>query len=46
MKDSQTYSTGITVIDAELKVLNIVRDSFRGEWNYTIKPQNTQYTTK
>src|SRR5512135_1414206 len=39
MKDSQTYPTGITVTDAELKALNIVRDAFHGEWNYTIKPQ-------
>ena len=41
MKDSQTYPTGITVTDAELKALNIVRDAFHGEWNYTIKPQDT-----
>jgi len=39
MKDSQTYPTGLTVSDAELKAFNIVRDAFHGEWNYTIKPQ-------
>jgi transposase len=39
IKDSQTYPTGLTVSDAELKALNIVRDTFHGEWNYTIKPQ-------
>jgi hypothetical protein len=33
--------TGITVTDAELNALNIVRASFHGEWNYTIKPQDT-----
>ncbi len=33
--------TGLTVSDAELKALNIVRDAFHGEWNYTIKPQDT-----
>src|SRR5216684_3411656 len=41
IKDSQTYPTGLTVSDAELKALNIVRDAFHGEWNYTIKPQDT-----
>jgi Rhodopirellula transposase DDE domain len=40
IKDSQTYPTGLTVTDAELKALNIVRDAFHGEWNYTIKPQD------
>jgi hypothetical protein len=41
IKDSQTYPTGLTVTDAELKALNIVRNAFHGEWNYTIKPQDT-----
>ena len=41
IKDSHTYPTGITVTDAELNALNIVRASFHGEWNYTIKPQDT-----
>ena len=41
IKDSQTYPTGLTVSDAELKALNIVHDAFHGEWNYTIAPQNT-----
>jgi len=41
IKDSQTYPTGLTVTDAELQALNIVRDAFHGEWNYTIKPQDT-----
>ncbi len=42
LKDSHTYPTGITVTDAELNTLNIVRDAFHGEWNYTIKPQGTE----
>jgi len=41
IKDSQTYPTGLTVTDAELQALNIVRDAFHGEWNYTLKPQDT-----
>jgi transposase len=44
IKDSQTYPTGLTVSDAELKALNLVRDAFHGEWNYTIKPQDTMST--
>jgi len=38
-KDSNTYPTGIKVSDDELAALNISRDPFHGEWNYTIKPQ-------
>jgi len=41
VKDSHLYPTGLTVTDAELKALNIVRDVFHGEWNYTIKPADT-----
>jgi transposase len=40
MADTNTYPTGIKVSDEELKQLNILRDSFHGDWNYTIKPQN------
>jgi transposase len=39
LKDSNTYPTGLKVSDAELATLNISRDPFHGEWNYTIKPQ-------
>jgi hypothetical protein len=39
LKDSHTYPIGIKVSDDQLAALNIVRDSFHGEWNYTIKPQ-------
>jgi transposase len=38
--DSHIYPTGLTVTDDELKALNIVRDAFHGEWNYTIMPQD------
>jgi transposase len=37
-KDSNTYPTGIKVSDEELAALNLARDPFHGEWNYTIKP--------
>ncbi len=39
IKDSNTYPTGIKVSDEELAALNIFREAFHGEWNYTIKPQ-------
>jgi transposase len=38
-KDSHPYRTGRKVSDEELAALNIVRDDFHGDWNYTIKPQ-------
>jgi hypothetical protein len=28
------------VSDAEMDAINIVRDEFHGEWNYTIRPNN------
>jgi transposase len=39
VKDSHTYPTGIKVSDAEMAALNISRDPFHGDWNYTIRPQ-------
>jgi hypothetical protein len=36
--DDGTYPTGIKVTTAELAALNLVRDDFHGEWNYTIRP--------
>lgn len=41
VKDSNTYPTGIKVSDEEFAALNLFREAFHGEWNYTIKPQNT-----
>jgi len=42
VKDSQTYPTGLQVTDEELAALNLFRDAFHGEWNYTIHPQDAQ----
>jgi transposase len=39
VRDSNTYPTGLKVSDDELAALNLSRESFHGEWNYTIKPQ-------
>lgn len=41
IKDSNIYPTGVKVSDEELAALNLSRDPFHGEWNYTIKPQGT-----
>ncbi|MEA2234204.1 MAG: hypothetical protein QOD83_4020, partial [Solirubrobacteraceae bacterium] len=32
------YPQGIDVTDQELAAVNLHRDDFHGEWNYTIKP--------
>jgi len=36
--DPHIYETGIKVTDEELAGVNILRDSFHGDWNYTILP--------
>lgn len=36
--DINEYQKGIKVSDEEIKSLNIERNSFHGEWNYTISP--------
>jgi transposase len=40
LKDSNLYPTGLKVTEEELAALNLVRDAFHGEWNYTIRPQS------
>ena len=39
--DPNSYPKGIKVSDKELKAVNLLKDSFHGEWNYTIKPNVT-----
>lgn len=36
--DNNDYPKGIKVTDEELRKVNIIRDDFHGEWNYTINP--------
>ena len=36
--DTRSYPQGVRVSDAELAQVNIERDDFHGEWNYTISP--------
>lgn len=37
--DENKYDTGKKISDAELSGLNLARDDFYGEWNYTISPR-------
>ena len=39
--DSNSYPKGIKVTDKELKAVNLIKDSFHGEWNYTIESNVT-----
>jgi Rhodopirellula transposase DDE domain len=36
--DTNSYETGIKVSDEELAAVRIAKDTFHGEWNYTISP--------
>jgi DNA-binding phage protein len=37
--DTEEYPTGIKVSDKELAAVQLKRDKFHGEWNYTITPK-------
>jgi transposase len=39
VKDTHVYPTGIKVSDQDMAALNIIRNPFHGDWNYTIQPQ-------
>jgi hypothetical protein len=32
------YPRGVQVTEQEMQAINIIRDEFHGEWNYTISP--------
>lgn len=36
--DATRYPTGMTVTDAELATMQLARDLFHGDWNYSIHP--------
>jgi hypothetical protein len=40
--DSTQYPKGTVVSNREMDALNITRDAFHGEWNYTIRPAKPQ----
>jgi len=37
--DPKTYPAGVKVTDREMDAINILRHSFHGDWNYTIRPK-------
>jgi hypothetical protein len=39
--DTNTYQTKLKVPDAEINAVNLTRDDFHGEWDYTIHPNIT-----
>lgn len=40
--DTNLYPAGVKVSDEEIAQLNLTKDSFHGEWNYTISPRQGQ----
>lgn len=36
--DLKEYPTGIKITDKEMKTINLEKNDFHGEWNYTIRP--------
>lgn len=43
--DTQSYPKGTVVSDDELAQVNLQRDDFHGEWNYTILPRTRKVDT-
>jgi hypothetical protein len=37
--DENIYQKGIKISDEEMERINLIRDPFHGEWNYSIQPQ-------
>jgi hypothetical protein len=37
--DDAAYPAGIQVSDKEISALNLRRDKFHGDWNYTLQPR-------
>jgi Rhodopirellula transposase DDE domain len=40
--DDRSYPRGVEVTDQELIAVNIIRNPFHGEWNYTFAPSATK----
>jgi hypothetical protein len=37
--DTNAYPKGIAVSEQDMAAINIARDNFHGDWNYTIRPR-------
>ena len=44
--DDNDYPTGRQVSDKEMAAINIVRDTFHGEWNYAILPSQPDHSQR
>jgi hypothetical protein len=40
--DDREYKTSIKVTDTQLATINITRNTFHGDWNYTVTPSHAQ----
>ena len=38
--DIATYEKGVKITDAQMKRLNIHREAFHPEWNYSVEPRS------
>ena len=43
--DESDYPKAIKISDAEMNAINIDRDPFHGEWNYTIFPISAKHSS-
>lgn len=41
--DTNEYKKGIKITDKEMESLNLIRDSFHGEWNYTLRARKIDH---
>lgn len=42
--DRRKYPTGLKISDEEMSQINVRRNKFHGDWNYTIKPKSIEAT--
>ena len=40
--DTNSYPKGLVVSDTDFDAINLIRDEFHGDWNYSIKPLNNE----
>jgi hypothetical protein len=43
--DQSIYPSGIKVSKKDMEEINLRRDPFRGEWNYTISPRSQKWVS-
>lgn len=41
--DTNEYAKGIKISDSDMKTLSVERNTFHGEWNYTIRPRKNAH---